>query len=344
MTRIGRGLAVAALCLLVVACSGLVAGQLTQSPGVTPPPDATPAPRRTPRPTRRPPATPAPTARPATPTPFPEIAGLSALTGSDGRLTVLLLGSDAREHIDGERTDAIIVASIDPRTGKVAMASLPRDTVNVPIGEGVTYFGRINGLLAELERETGKRSTALRRFKNAMAYAFDTEIDHYALVGFRGFERLVNAIGGISVTLDEPLVDPGMHIGKRGLRLKAGERQLDGRYALAFTRTRKTDSDYERSRRQQQVVAAAASKVLERGGARLAALVALAGDHLETDIPLEAAPALLELAGHARLGKPKSVVLAPMTFARPGDVAYTIEMRIEPVRRMFDTAFGPVGR
>jgi LCP family protein required for cell wall assembly len=343
VTRLGRGLVGAALILLVVACSGLVAGQLTPTPdGTDVAADPTPRPRRTPRPPGGPDATSTPTPRPPKPTPFPDIPGLGALTGSDGRLTVLILGSDARGHLAGERTDTIMLASINPGTGKVVMASLPRDTVRVPIADGVVYPDRINGLLAEFERRTGRRGSALRRMKAALAYAFDTEIDYYVIIGFRGFERLIDAIGGVQVRLKRPLIDPTMHIGKRGLRLRAGTRRLDGRTALAFSRTRHSDSDYERARRQQQVIAAAASRVLTLGPERLPALVALAGRSLETDMPLGAAPVLLALAGRADLARPKSVVLAPLSFATPGRVLYTIEMRVEAVRRMFDRAFGPV--
>lgn len=343
MTRLGPGLVVSVMCLALAACGGMLVGDAgpTATPAATE--EATRKPPRTPRATRDPAATATPTPRPPAATPFPDdIPGLSGLLGADGRLTVLILGSDARDGLAGERTDAIIVATINPRDGKVAMVSLPRDTINVPIADGVTYQGRINGLLAEFERTSGKRNSALRRTKSALAYAFGTEIDYYVLVGFRGLERLVDSVGGIQVTLKEPLIDPGMHVSKKGLRLKAGTRRLDGRYTLAFTRTRKTDSDYERSRRQHQVLAAAGKRVLARGAAALPALVELARDRLETDIPFEAAPALLALAARANLNRPKSVVLAPLTFAQPGPIAYTIVLRIDAVRRMFDRVFGPV--
>ena len=127
------------------------------------------------------------------------------------------------------------------------MVSLPRDTVNVPIAPGVTYPERINALFWEYERETGMAEKALRKVKRDLSYAFGTEIDYYALVEFDGLVRLINSIGGVKVTLKESLEDPTMHIGKKGLRLKAGTRQLDGRTALAFARTRHSDTDYDRN-------------------------------------------------------------------------------------------------
>ena len=276
------------------------------------------------------------------PTPTRPPIRVADLLGSDGRLTVLILGSDYREGVIGSRTDAIVVATINPQTGRVTMVSLPRDTVNVPIAPGVTYPGRINALFWEYQRETGKTEKALRKVKRDLAYAFGTEIDYYALVEFDGLVRLVNSIGGIKIRLEESLVDPTMHIGQKGLRLKAGKRQLDGRKALAFTRTRHSDSDYDRSRRQHQVLTAAAVKVRNRGPEPLANLVQVARKKVVTDLPLRGASALLELAAKADLDRVKSIVLEPGRFARQLPGGYTITLRVLEVQRMFDKQFKPV--
>jgi LCP family protein required for cell wall assembly len=284
-----------------------------------------------------------PTPRPTpTPAPTPPPLRLEDLLGSDGRLTVLILGSDSRAGVLGTRTDVIIAATINPRSGRVAMVSLPRDTINVPIAPGDAYSGRINGLYGELERQAGKPRRALKQLKQALAYAFGTEIDYYALVGFDGLTRLVNSIGGVDVTLDAPLIDPTMHLGRKGLKLKAGKRHLDGRTALAFSRSRHSDSDYARSGRQHQVLTAAADKVRRRGADRLGALVDVARKKIITDLPFEAAPLLLELMARANLDKVKSVVLEPGRYARtsPG---YTITPRVLEIQRLFDRLFKPVG-
>jgi anionic cell wall polymer biosynthesis LytR-Cps2A-Psr (LCP) family protein len=191
-------------------------------------------------------------------------------------------------------------------------------------------------------RAGANRREAIRRFEGALEFAFRVEIDHYVLVDFEDVKRLIDAVGGVVVRLDEPLVDPTMHVTRRGLRLKAGRRHLDGATALAFSRSRHSDSDYERSRRQHQVLAATAKRVLERGLAALPALAELAIGRVETDIPLDAAPALFELARRADLRRPKSVVLAPSAFAAPGPIVYTTVLRLEAVRRMFDRAFRPI--
>ncbi len=322
MSRVGLGLTIAVLTLALSGCAGLVASadpdQPTQRPLAQ-----TKAERSTPVPTRPP-------------------MQLDELLGQDGRLSVLILGTDLRKEVIGERIDAIIVATIDPQTGRVAMASMPRDTVNVPIGPNRVHRGRINTLYWDFQRSSGKKKVALKKTRKAFEFAFGTEIDYYALVDFDGLVRLINGIGGIEVTLEKKLIDPTMHLGDRGLRLKAGPQRLDGKTALAFSRSRHADSDYDRSRRQQQVIAAVAEKVRDRGAAALPALIELVGEKTITDIPLRAAPLLLGLAAKAKLGKPKSMVLAPSRWARPGPTAYTIAPRVIEVRKMFDRVFKPL--
>jgi LCP family protein required for cell wall assembly len=328
MSRARLGLTCAALLLAISGCSSLAADAEEQR---TRPPKAAAAEARAAQ------AEATPTPEPTQPPP-----SVAELAGSDGRLTVLILGSDVRKGIVGERTDAIIVATIDPDSGKVALVSLPRDTVNVPIAPGVAYPDRINTLYFDLRQQTSKPRAALEKLKEALAYAFDTQIDHYVLVDFDGLVKLIDGIGGIEVALETELIDPSMHLGTRGLRLRAGTPRLSGKEALAFARSRHTDSDYDRSRRQQQVIVAAAEKVRQRGLSALPDLIELARKKLVTDIPLRAAPALLGLASSADLAEPRSVVLEPIRWARVMPATYTISPRVLEVQKLFDRLFDAV--
>jgi anionic cell wall polymer biosynthesis LytR-Cps2A-Psr (LCP) family protein len=175
--------------------------------------------------------------------------------------------------------------------------------------------------------------------KRSLAYTFDIEIDYYVLVGVYGVRRLVKSIGGVDVVLARPLVDSTSHVSDRGLVLKRGRNHLSGKRALAFARSRHSDNDYERARRQQQLIAATASKVLARGEDGLAGLVRLARDQLETDLPWTAAPALMALADRARLSRFKSIVLGPSRFAGQGSDTYTTVLRIDVVREAFRRIF-----
>lgn len=336
MSRTTSALLCAALSFALVGCSGLASGPVDEGSAGEGGSNRASArqQRREPTPTPRPTPTPEPTRAPL---------AVSDLLGDDGRFTALLLGSDLRKGIVGERTDAIIIATIDPASGKVAMVSLPRDTVNMPIAPGEAYADRINTLYFDLQTRTGKRKAALGQLREALAYAFDTEIDHVALVDFGGLVKLIDSIGGVEVTLEEPINDPSMHLDDKGLRLKAGRQRLDGKEALAYTRSRHTDSDYDRSRRQQQVIAAAAEQAREQGVAALPALVELVRKKMVTDIPMAAAPALLELALGAELANVRSVVLEPVRWARTVPGTYVISPRVIEIQKLFDRIFDEAG-
>ena len=87
---------------------------------------------------------------------------------------------------------------------------------------------------------------------------------------------------------------------------------------------------------------AADGKVLENGLESVPALAEMALRHVETDLPLSALPVLVELATRARLKSYKSIVLGPSTYAGAGQDLYTIEMKLDAVRAMFDRLFGPI--
>jgi LCP family protein required for cell wall assembly len=313
----------------------------TAQTGVITEPTPTVKPRRTasPKPTKAP--TPAPTET-------AEIPGLDQLVGKDGRFTMLLLGVDSRSRQLNGRTDTIMFVTIDPNTGRVSMASLPRDMVFVPIGPGKTFGSgntRINALFAYLTGFGGGRKATFKRMVNAMEYMSGIEIDRYAMIGFYGVRDLVNHINGVDVTLDQALIDPSMHVrmkGGEGLKLKKGKNHLSGAVALSFARTRHTDSDYERARRQQQLIVAALKKVVKRGPAALPDLVAKFDGLIKTDVDFKDAPALLALAQRAKLGSFKSTVLGPSKYAGPGDVLYATKLKIDVVRDLFRKQFGPV--
>ncbi|MEZ4597069.1 MAG: LCP family protein [Chloroflexota bacterium] len=342
-----RGMALALLIVLVTGCT-FAGGFGSPPPGASLDPDATGAVPTDPSPTRQAPteepATPKPTAGP-TPTPIPGLD--EGLLGSDGRLTILLMGVDSRTKKITGRTDAILFVTMNPRTGRVAMASLPRDMVQVPIGRAGRSAATSCASTRSISRSprASARKKGLQRMVKAMEYMSGIEIDRYAMVGFDGVRHLVNRIGGVDVKLSRPLVDRSMHVvmnGRRGLVLKKGKNHLTGPVALSFARTRHTDNDYQRARRQQQLIAAAIQKVIKNGPKRLPALLKSFKGKLVTDFDVKDGLTLLALAETANLKKFKSFVLGPSKWAEAGDGIYTTRLKIDTVRRMFQKEFGPV--
>ncbi|TCK00874.1 LCP family protein [Nocardia alba] len=173
------------------------------------------------------------------------------LVGSDGRGG--LSSEQEQELATGgdtgpERTDTIMLVHI-PGSGATTMVSLPRDSyVNIP-GHGKDKLNAsfaIGG--ASLLVQTVEEATGVR-------------IDHYAQIGFSGFANVVDALGGLEMCLDEPIVDP-----LAGLDLPAGCQELSGPQALGFVRTRATPlADVDRMNHQRAFMAALLKKATSAG-------------------------------------------------------------------------------
>lgn len=354
MTDLRRGLLAAALALAVVACSSAAP---TQSPSGSQPVASGSLLTQKPGKSQRPRATGnggGPTTVPATPgatptavVPGTPIAGLDQLTGSDARFTMLVLGSDARGHLSGERTDTIMIVTIDPANGKVSMISLPRDMENVPIAPGMVYGPKVTGLFQDYKLSHGaNRAQQFEDIVKAMEYAFGIEIDRYALAHFTSVTHLIDAIGGIDVTLARKFVDtsgPTSHIVKGGLRLKAGVNHLDGIHTLAFCRSRHTTSDYDRARRQQLTISVTIQKVLGMGidGIPALAQTVLGDSGIETNLQLSDGVTLYALAEQGHSSNFKSVVLGPTRYASGGGPpTYATFMNVTVVRALFSRIFG----
>lgn len=136
--------------------------------------------------------------------------------GADGRFTLLLIGSDWRAHSGGERTDVLLVMSIDPITKRVAAASLPRDIVYFPRapknGGGTSGRSRINTMYYGYRR-SGLKHVAVDRkalvaLKRDVAFTLDTEIDGYVMIRFNGFVGLINRIKWLAVDIPAAINDP----------------------------------------------------------------------------------------------------------------------------------------
>jgi LCP family protein required for cell wall assembly len=290
-----------------------------------------------------PPLPPEPTLEPdasPTPTPTPAPPGADPLLGTDGRLTVLLLGSDYRPAHPGNRTDAIMVVSIDPITGKAAGISIPRDTSGFPLGNGRTFSGKVNALYQNLQSRTGHGGLAMRK---AVAKAFDIEIDGYVFIGFEGVKAMVAAVGGVDVTLAKPYYDAHYWVTprKQGWGLPAGRSHLGPKDALIFARSRKGDNDFGRARRQQLLVLGAINKARSQGLAKLPRLLSIAARTVRTDLPLDRASDLFAIVSKTDISKVKRTVFGPTTFAA-GGAGTSFRLRLDVCRNWIKHNFPPV--
>jgi LCP family protein required for cell wall assembly len=286
-----------------------------------------------PDPTLAPDASPIPTASPEPP-------GADPLLGTDGRLTVLLLGSDYRPAHPGNRTDAIMLVSIDPTTGKAAGVSIPRDTDGFPLGNGQTYGAKINALYEHLQSTTGNGGLALR---NVMSKAFGIEIDAYVFIGFEGVQAMVAAVGGVDVTLDQPYYDAHYWVSAHheGWGLPAGRSHLGPKDALIFARSRKGDNDFGRARRQQILVLAALDKARSMGISTLPRLLQIAARTVRTDLPLNRATDLFGLISRTDISKVQRTVFGPTTYAS-GTGGTSFSLKLAVCRAWIKANFPPI--
>ncbi|MEV4334828.1 LCP family protein [Streptomyces sp. NPDC049597] len=188
--------------------------------------------------------------------------------------TYLIVGSDSREGMtaeekkklhtgsaEGKRTDSMMILAACGSGN--TMVSLPRDSdVEIPtfVGSesGKTFQGtgrrvKLNAAYAEdgpeLLVRTVEHNTGLR-------------IDHYAEIGFAGFANIVDALGGVEMTIDKGFKDK-----KSGADFQAGKQTLDGEQALAYVRTRYAfaESDLARTKNQQKFLSAMANQAATPG-------------------------------------------------------------------------------
>lgn len=276
------------------------------------------------------------------PSPSPSVApaGADPLLGTDGRLTVLLLGSDFRPSHPGNRTDAIMVVSVDPVSGQTGAVSIPRDLLNFPLPNGKVWGTKVNALYQHLKSTTKNGNAAMER---AVAEALGVEVDGLVLIGFEGVRSLVSAVGGVSVTLKEPYYDSHYWVNghTQGWGLSAGTHKLNAENALIFARTRKGDSDYGRAARQQQLVMAAVTKVSKKGPEILPQLLKIIARSVRTDLPRDKASEIFEIVSRANLAKAKRAVLGPRAYGNIlGPSAY--ELNLKKVRAWITRNFPPI--
>ena len=330
-------MAVAVGLAAVIVAGLLIANRPSEAP-IAAAPSASPSPTPSPSPSPSPSPTPVPS---LSPTPAAPI-GPDPVLGSDGRLTVLLLGSDARAGQSGNRTDVMMVVSLDPTTGAVAAASIPRDTANFPTSSKARYGPKVNGLYQALIGRLGQPKAA-SEMKRIVGSGIGVEVDSYAVIGFEGVRQLVNAVGGVDVVLTKSVSDPYYWVtsSKRGVFFPAGRNHLTGDRALIFARTRKGDNDFERARRQQLLVAGAVQAVRDRGLRNLAKLIPVANRYIKTDLPLAAAPVIFDMVSGAKVTDAERVVFGPTKWAS-GAAGTSFSLRLDVVRAWTAQWMAPV--
>jgi len=215
-------------------------------------------------------------------------------------LYVLVLGVDRRPSEAGgvpTRSDSMMLAQVSPGSGRVQLLSVPRDLL-VEVEPGVE--DRINTAFAY-----GGVEQAAAAVENLTGIA----TDHHVIVDFGGFEDAINALGGVTLEVEEPI---RLGIEGRRVYIPAGRQELDGLEALAYARYRGTAcGDLGRIKRQQRLVAALRQQALGWSTiTRLPGIVKVAHENVDTNLGIMQAISLgRALAGRGEEGGMKSFQL-----------------------------------
>jgi len=253
-------------------------------------------------------------------------AGTTTRDAAAGRYNVLLLGGDAGADRYGLRPDSITLASIDAQTGATVLFSLPRNLQRIPFTPGsvmAEHFpnGFSCGDLCLLNAVNSWGNThakywpagvnaGLDATRSAVEQITGLPVSYYALVDMRGFADLINAVGGIDVTVKQAL--PIGPKDKPTAWITAGAHHLNGNQALWYARSRATTSDYDRMARQKCVMAAMLHQLDPSTVLTQFTGIARAGQQIvSTDVPAGQAGRFLDLARAARTQKIRSVSFVP---------------------------------
>lgn len=230
-----------------------------------------------------------------------------------GHTNILLLGQGDASHDGMDLIDSIMVASLDRKTGTIALLSLPRDLYFLRTEQMGT--GRLNSLYRDkkytIKRKEHNESEAslqaVRALVKELSQALSIEIHHAVKVNFTGFTAAVDTLGGLPIDIPESITDPafpGPNYTTETFSIQQGRQTLDGRTALKYARSRSTTSDFDRSSRQQLLLEALGQRVREMGlltkPNKLLALFKIVSNDIETTFSLR------ELLTLAKIGRSSS--------------------------------------
>ena len=230
-------------------------------------------------------------------------------------INVLLIGQDAREGEESKNSDTVILITVNKETKKITMTSFLRDSYvtlnNVVDSNGKSHGGSTKLTLAyALGYQWGGTLGAMQVMDQVITNNFGPVVDHNIEVNMEAFDACINALGGVTITLDK---DEAKYMNNyfskfdaEGREFFEGDNLVDGWAAEVYVRTRHAnngDNDYNRTNRQRQLVAQVLEKVKNMSVLELNKLVdqllpLVATDMTNTDMTnyiLEVLPILPEM-------------------------------------------------
>jgi LCP family protein required for cell wall assembly len=294
-----------------------------------------------------------------------------SLPPSDGYYNILLLGADSGEGRDSMRYDSISVVSVNAESGSVTITGIPRDLPGFPFAPGPMqdlypngheshndpscgWGSGINQLRTEVEvcrdgaalypdAVANGSEPGIEATKDAAEGILGIEIPYYVFIDMDGFANLIDALGGVEITVTERLPKGGgpAYSGQSAEEwaigwIEPGTQLMNGDTAQWYARSRYTTSDWDRMKRQRELQTAILAQftpqtVLSRFNELASAGTAL----IDTDLPKDKLPEFFDLMMKAKEQPITPIELTPETGVdeHEPDFAY--------VQQMIQTALHP---
>ena len=215
----------------------------------------------------------------------PEDYDLS-LVDVDGYYNILLLGVDSRDmkNLEGTRSDAIMIVSINKDTNDVKILSVYRDTF-LKMGDTSTYDKITHACVYGGPEMTMK----------SLNQALDLNISNYVVVNFKAVADLVDAVGGIEVNvedyeiqqLNKYTIETAENIGREDYSLvqSAGTQTLEGVQAVSYGRIRKgVGDDFKRTERMRTVITLVMDKMKEMSFGDIKDIIKMMTPQVQTNL------------------------------------------------------------
>ncbi|HET7476237.1 MAG TPA: LCP family protein [Dermatophilaceae bacterium] len=254
--------------------------------------------------------------------------GNTAVDAAEGRYNVLLLGGDSGRDRVGTRPDSITLVSIDADTGKPVMFGFARDTENInfrpgslmrrlmPQGWNCGDNCLLNGLYTWGQDNKAKfpatvKNPGVEATKEAVEALSGLDIQYYVLIDLKGFQKLIDAMGGLTVDVKKrtPVGGGGSPV---RYYIEPGLQKLNGFNALWYARSREGSNNYDRMARQRCVMDAMLQQLDPQTVVlKFQGLAEASSSVVQTDLPESELGRFADLALKARSQKIRTVNFVP---------------------------------
>jgi len=204
-------------------------------------------------------------------------------------INILLLGNGGANHPGGALCDVIQVLSINTKSKKALMVSIPRDLFVDIDGSG----HKINEMY--FRGEAKGKGMGGGESKKIVGTVMGIPIHYYIKIDFAGFKKVIDILGGVDVNVDKGISDSTW-----GYYIKPGQHHFNGTQALDFVRSRYSTSDFDRSARQQKMLIAVRDKILMSNllsnPSKINEIINTLSTNLKTDVSIEEMVKIMYLA------------------------------------------------